>query len=296
MKCTYKIVIYLFFTLFFVSNHSLFANPIDTINQVKAIDLPLLITSKGRFEMGLEFGVLRTYIEYLPNYEELENLNKGRFEYQWENTPITGFAFRHILNKKWWLETGFRFGRSRWSNAILFESYYNKSGEYIQTNGEVGYRLTLVNSGTINDSKMNLFTSVINASSLEDNDLIVSALRLEKSINWIQIPLGITYHFGKKQLNYMIKSGISLNQITTTNHSVEGFIESNISQLIINDVDYQRSNPKGFIEYNIGAGFRYHVQENISIYSHFNLRLAPAIQVFTDNIYSSFFLGMNYTF
>lgn len=286
-------LIFIVLTLF-IFNNIIQANPIDSLKKTQTINFQKTTISKDRFEFGLAFGVLRTYIEYIPHYKEFEDKGKGRFTYQWENTPTSGFSFTRILNKKWWLQTGFRFGRSKWSRNFLFESFYNKSGEYIKANGEVGYDLTLVSTGTTNTAEMNLNVSITNASSLDDNDLIVSALAIKKSINWFQIPLGLEYRFGKKRLNYMVKSGVSFNQITTTNHHVEGFIESHVSELLINEIEYSKSDAKRFLEGYLGAGLRYELKENIILHGNFNFRYSPAIQLYSAHVYTGFNFGVSY--
>jgi hypothetical protein len=138
--------------------------------------------------------------------------------------------------------------------------------------------------------------SVTNASSLDNDDLIVSALLIKNRLDWLQIPLGVVYRLGKQDLNYEIKSGLSLNQITTSNYQVEGLIEGSVSNLLINEITYpQRSNTR-FLGTYLGLGLRYNLTENIIIHTNFNLRYEPKIQVYVNDVFTSLHFGASYLF
>lgn len=293
------------------------ANPINTASEInqnriytlndstkkeKASILPFrkanniaFSSQKGKFEFGLEFGLFNTNIEYLLSYKELSRgiqIHSG----ERHHSSINGLSFTRRIADKWWLQTGLRYGRSVSSDDILFEAFYNKTGEQLQADGKVLYDLTLVSSGSIDEIETMINVSVTNASSLDNDDLIVSALLIKNRLDWLQIPLGVVYRLGKQDLNYEIKSGLSLNQITTSNYQVEGLIEGSVSNLLINEITYPQRNSTRFLGTYLGLGLRYNLTENIIIHTNFNLRYEPKIQVYVNHVFTSLHFGASYLF
>lgn len=252
-------------------------------------------SQKGKFEIGLEFGLFSTNIEYSLSYKEFsKSIQIHGCEQHYSS--INGLNFTRRIADKWWLQTGLRYGRSVFSDDILFEAFYDKAGEQLQADGSVLYDLTLVSSGSIDEIETVINVSITNASSLDNNDLIVSALLIKNRLNWLQIPLGVVYRLGKQNLNYEIKGGLSLNQITTRNYYVEGFIEGNVSILSINEINYPQKNNTQFLGTYLGFGVRYDLKKNIILHGNFNLRYEPEIQVYVNDVFTSFHFGASYLF
>ena len=251
--------------------------------------------TKGKFELGLEFGLFSTCIEYFLSYKTFLNGVQESGTQSHEST-MSGLNFANQLNKNWWLQTGIRYGRSKWSDDIIFYSSYNKSGEQVLPNGEVQNDLILINSGKLNESETTFNVSITNASSLDNGDWIVSSFLVEKQLDWVQIPIGVVYRLGEKRLNYEVKGGLSLNQIRVGNYNIDGLIEGGVSTLHINEIVYPESENKRFLGTYLSAGLRYNLKKNIILNTNFDFRYEPSIRVFANDVFTAFYLGASYLF
>jgi hypothetical protein len=289
-----------------VFNNSVDASPTHVFNTLKDtitaqqssgfnIGIQIETAKKGRFEVGLDLGILRTSTEFLMRYKEFSRgVQISGFKYH--HSPSMGLKFTHILHKNWWLRAGFRYGYSKWSDDILFQSSYNKSGEYILPNGDIGYDLTLVASGQFAEVESHVNVSITNASSLDDGDLIVSDFLLEHTFSWFQVPIGVEYRMGKKRFNYMVEGGISLNQAAINNFNIEGLIEGSNARLLINKIEYPPSNINRFVEFYLGAGVRYNLKSNLIVHANCNLRFLPSTRAYYFELSSGLHFGVGYLF
>lgn len=264
-------------------------------NDSTKITFQYFSSQKEKFELGLEFGLFSSNIEYLLSYKEFDK-GTQRHSGELHHSNMNGLSFTRRITDKYWLQTGLRYGRSVWAKSILFEAFYDKTGEQLQPNGEVLYDLTLVSSGSIDEIETRLNVAVTNASSLDNDDLIVSEFFLKNQLDWLQIPLGVVYRFGKQNLNYEIKSGLSLNQITTSNYYLEGLIEGSVSNLLIKKITYPQKHNTRFLGAYLGFGLRYNLKKNIILHGNFNLRYEPEIKVYVNDVFTSFHVGASYLF
>jgi hypothetical protein len=306
MKSIIKLFTLTIFSLFQVFNNSVDASPNSAFNTLKDtitaqqssgfnIGIQIETAKKGRFEVGLDLGILRTSTEFLMRYKEFSRgVQISGFKYH--HSPSMGLKFTHILHKNWWLRAGFRYGYSKWSDDILFQSSYNKSGEYILPNGDIGYDLTLVASGQFAEVESHVNVSITNASSLDDGDLIVSDFLLEHTFSWFQVPIGVEYRMGKKRFNYMVEGGISLNQAAINNFNIEGLIEGSNARLLINKIEYPPSNINRFVEFYLGAGVRYNLKSNLIVHANCNLRFLPSTRAYYFELSSGLHFGVGYLF
>lgn len=325
MKSTFSRFTFLIFVLFFLIPNSILAKTIDQVSlnqeerragilndttkkesqstfsltnnaiRYSATDIKNNSHTKGKFELGLEFGIFSTNIEYSLSYKTLPKGGQ-QSEANIHHSIMSGLNVASQLTEKWWLQTGIRYGCSTWSNNISFPSSYNKSGERILPTGEVHYDLTLINYGQLSESETQINVSITNASSLDNDDWIISLFSVEKQLDWVQIPIGVVYHLGKKQLNYEIKGGLSLNQITISNYNIEGLIEGAVSIFNITEIVYPPSDNKRFIEAYLGAGIRYNLKENIILSTNLNLRYSHNTKVVVTDIYTGFHCGASCLF
>ena len=294
MKSILKPLMTIFIIFPFFSN-TIQAIPIDSLEGMQIVDYQYL-NPKSRFEVGLEIGLFSTKVEYLLSYKELPRNLQTHSGSEAHHSVMNGLSFTHRIADNWWLQTGFRYGRSNWSKDIFFESFYDKSQEQLQPDGEVLYDLTLLSSGNIGDVEINFNTSVNNTFSLDEGEAVASIFSIEKRLDWLQIPLGVVYRLGKQNLNYEIKSGLSLNQITTGNYNYDGLIESSNSRLLINETVYPEKDSKRFLGIYLGGGLRYYLSENIILQGNFNFRYEPAIQVYVNDVFTSLHFGASYLF
>ena len=322
MKFIFSRFTFLTVALFFFINHSIVANNIHDLSFLQK-EIPERIVNdstkksnqsnfllenntskhllqnnsntKGKFELGLEFGLFSTDIGYSFSYKMLTRGIQVD-GYKLHHSTMTGLSLTHQLSKKWWLQTGIRYGRSTWSDDVLFEALYNKSIEQILPNGEIRYDLILISSGSLNESETKINVSMTNASSLDDGDFIVSSLLVENRLDWVQIPIGLVYRLGRKRLNYEIKGGLSLNQIRVSNYHIDGLIEGAVSIFNINEITYPPSDNKRFLGTYLSAGLRYNLKKNIILNTNFNIRYEPSIKFYVNDVFTAFHLGASYLF
>lgn len=181
------------------------------------------------------------------------------FRYRNINLPVTRW-----FNPKWSLTSGISYSQLKLGLNFEVEEVY----ELVPTDEE--FRKILDDNApsgqlSINDLSEEFEINFTADADLQDGDTLFVDGGIPLTLNVIQVPLVLNYHFGKGKLEGLIHTGIALNYFDTRLQNIEFDIYKNnnlISEPIIFDPVRDRS-----VDFSLyfGAGIKYHLSDRINL-------------------------------
>lgn len=220
-----------------------------------------------RFELGYEYGKLGFKSVIKTEYKDFKDgANKSVTKEVFSNS--NGFYAAFFLKKpnypsNLWLRTGIRNTNIVIEQDVMLSSIYDKTGEYIKTNGEIGNDLTLKSTGFYTETESTISISIPQGTVLETGDSIFSKMVNYQKFNLIQIPIGVAYQYGERNLKLRMEGGFQWNKASFSEYLVDGTVEGKNEELKIDKIEIisERTN-KQFWGVYAGLGIDYSLSEN----------------------------------
>ena len=238
-----------------------------------------------KWEIGLSHSPFIINWKNLLTADSLEAGEEMNFSinYQNINLPIS-----RRLGKRWSLSSGIALSRIK---ACI--DYSSKNFIYDANQSDPDWTASLreqtnsqfINTTTLEDLDINILPDV----NLIDGDSLEMFGKIPVQFSFIQVPLVINYHFGKKRLEGLIHAGFYLNYL---NESVKNV---NFSLLKEDQLVAQSLNVDPYSEHYfevtpiIGFGTKYHFSDQ------FNMGVSAKIELFAPP-FSRFEIGAYYSF
>ncbi len=238
-----------------------------------------------KWEIGLSHSPFIFNWKNLLKADSLEEGEEINFSINYKNLNL---PISRRLGRRWSLSSGIALSQIKAcidynSNNIIYDA------NLADPDWTASFR-EQTNSQYINNSIFEEFNiTILPDANLMDGDNLDLVGKIPIQLNFIQVPIILNYHFGKKRLEGLIHTGIYLNYLNERVRNV------NFSLLKEGQVIAQSLNIDPYSDHYfavtpiIGFGAKYHFSD------HFNIGVSTKIELFAPPL-SRFEIGAYYSF
>jgi len=257
---------------------------------------------RKKWEIGLSFSSSEYQVPIAYRFSKFNPVAENDIV-QIIETNGAGLNLGYELKRNLFLKTGLQLRGGGIQREISSTLYYDKSGEYINTSGEVSNDLLLETNSALGTSENRLAFEIPQGTDIIDGDLVVTKLTNLEALAFVKIPIGVDYYIGKKRLQWWLRGGIALNAAATLDVLAEGTLDYDNKEIPVEiEPIATPAIVNAFFSGYAGLGFNYrfarkwHFRGSFS--EEFNLAassfLQPATVLNFDN--QSFEFGFHYRF
>lgn len=241
---------------------------IKNIDQLSSVKV-LKPRKTKRFGVGLFFNALnfKTSTDYKLTKEiEQKTTTTAHQAY----APSIQFAY--AITPNLWISTGFRKANINVNQRFSTALYYDKSTEYIDDFGKTYNSLSINESDS--DVPSELSFEIPAATNIEDKELYYAQWNHIRDFSWTQIPIGINYYQGKKNLQWFAKGGFGWNLISGSETYEDANFIYKDEDLTIKDEGFLKQSEQlntQFMSGHAGLGLNYQLTKNWQVRTSFTL-------------------------
>ncbi|MFK7936471.1 MAG: hypothetical protein AB8G22_23350 [Saprospiraceae bacterium] len=249
----------------------------DSALQVPEIrNIPLKKSPKvapgQRFEAGLKLSFLPYSVPISSNIANVGSIQGNSEDYE-GITDISGLKLGIGLRPNLYLQTGIRPANFGLINTSISGIIYDKSSEFTRSNGTVANNIILESRTSFSDVDQSITVEIPAGTELETGDLLLMTLTNFQNVDFLQIPLGISFFQGKKrwQLEYM--GGLIYNFVDASNYDIQAEFQANNIDIPVGDIRIinEDNASSHFLTAYLGIGANYrlsnrwHARANLTI-------------------------------
>ncbi|MGB0839930.1 MAG: hypothetical protein ACPGXL_07310 [Chitinophagales bacterium] len=239
----------------------------ETIAQRKNIDAPQLrLKGQQQWQVGYAFTQMHLNSPVSRRFERVERVHKKAIN---KIVPITtqGLTLGFMPNHKWQIQTGLHVANQDIEQTQQLSVFYDKTNEYNSPSGERKTNLELTSKTLYSESKKEINITLPQNRELQDRELMVVDLTEKYNLKYWQVPIGLSYIYGKNRLKYRIQGGMQWNSIAFENKGLEVSIRTSQEELQHNPrpnggtMPPRKPKPKQFASVYGGIGVGYQLNE-----------------------------------
>ncbi len=276
--------------------------------KLKSLDFPKLNTStplisfkskRKKFETGYEYALLGLNIPIESGFDDFDKTSSNNRIY----SHAHGFYFAYAPKKNLYIRTGLRTTSTSIQQSSKLGVVYDKSGEYVKQNGEIGNDFGMSTKTPFSDTKSDISVDIPQGADLENGDLLLVNFSDYQDLRYFQIPLGLEYFHGRGKWQWHLQGGVQWNQIVLGNYTLKTEIYAKDQKLPIDKIKVSNK-PKSSKQYfSTYAGFGLNFQISEAFHARADLAYTYDFIKNTSKDFSNsqlfnnaFKLGLNYRF
>lgn len=252
---------------------------------------------RKRFEIGYTHSITRPDIWIESSLEDQDGVAEIYYDLgSYSKIGYKGFRIGFSPSKHLWINSGFSTYSTTVSNLIEMDVKYNSKGEVYTADKKVRNQLSLTTKTGYVETTNPLYFE-FNIGELLENDDIQVLVNDVQNLNFLRVPLGIQYHFGKKRIKGFVEGGFLFSKVSGNQYIQTTIFSDNAAISSLNSEEPQLLQAQAFLQTYAGMGLNYRIFKNFHARAGVNVNTKFIEQnYFYNSLASNFDLGLYYRF
>ena len=231
-------------------------------------------TKRSQWKIGYDYSFLNLK---MPANQDSKDLVKSIFNV--ENNvylaPVHGLSIAYAPKENLYIRAGIQKTAGKTERVWKIAEDYDKSGEYLDAEGEVINDLTYAFNTpyAAHDGAINV--KIPEETELEDNDNLFAQISDYQTFDYYKTLLGVEYLFHKRKFSWQFQAGLSYNHLSFYEYFSEAEVKVNGVSLPIEKIAITQKSEtnKSFIGLYGGVGLNYNISPHWSVGANLNYNL-----------------------